>query len=124
MRCDALPDRSRLCSPIFYLCCSGIPPDWGEGFQSKAKFRACVERVFTMGHPLYTKVFRTTRMENYISGRKRNVGLILIHQSYLVSPFRSLKEFPRGPLCRRKDPCVGIRRPRLFLPFSDLVPGR
>src|SRR5262249_2602347 len=29
-----------------------------------------------------------------------------------------------GPLCRRKNPCVGIRRPRLFLPFSDLVAGR
>src|SRR5262249_32626128 len=28
----------------------------------------------------------------------------------------------RGPLCRRKDPCVGIRRPRLLPPFSDPVP--
>src|SRR5215831_14782120 len=30
----------------------------------------------------------------------------------------------RGPLCRRKDPCVGIRRPTLLSPFADLVACR
>src|SRR5215470_13861540 len=30
----------------------------------------------------------------------------------------------RGPLCRRKDPCVGIRRPTLSSPFADLVACR
>src|SRR5262249_9468368 len=30
----------------------------------------------------------------------------------------------RGPLCRRKDPCVGIRSPTLLPPFSDQVSCR
>src|SRR5262249_8882010 len=30
----------------------------------------------------------------------------------------------RGPLCRRKDPCVGIRRPTLLPPFPDPVACR
>src|SRR5262249_18436240 len=30
----------------------------------------------------------------------------------------------RGSLCRRKDPCVGIRCPTLLSPFADLVACR